>query len=181
MTTEYMICSEYSKSVNDLKYFEDIETIYEYFVYKYDHMFTDIISEEKFNNIKFETTHGDGLVYKKLYYTTNELLINFVKQVEIIKRTYNEPFIFITVKNEFIKYVSFSIDLACFHSSIYKVPLSLDYDIKDTSDYFECSPIVYLIFDINKYYQDLILSSLSQDEMKNKFINSSKDYIVFTK
>ena len=85
---------------------------------------------------------------------------------------------FIKIKNEIVNYISFDIDLDCFYDTITKIKLPTDkWLIKDEGNYYSCVPYVYVNFDINKYYQDLILSGLTQEEMKNKFINKKEDFL----
>lgn len=176
MTTEYVIFAEYYyKRLYDYYNDEDKNyTINKYLLKKFKNLLTDKINKNELLNIKFEKT---GI--KFLYLSTNQKIIKTIK--EINKNKLDKSFIFIRIKNGFEKYFYFKDDIKGFNDYFNKIVFcNKDYYNKDTSDYFKCYTFICAYFDINKYYQDLILSGLNQEEMKNKFINNLNDIISFS-
>lgn len=174
--------------------YKSIKTIYDYLLDKFKNKLTIKINKDDLLQVKFDSIDGEGPVYNKLYYTSDQKIIQIIKELEnyqdkiiyynnednhdFYKNKNKDNFIFVNIKNEFIKYIKINIDIDCFEDSITKIKLPSDgWRIKDNGDYYECSSYVYVILDLNKYYQDLILSELTQEEMKNKFINKKEDFI----
>lgn len=176
MTTEYVIFAEYYyKRLYDYYNDEDKNyTINKYLLKKFKNLLTDKINKNELLNIKFEKT---GI--KFLYLSTNQKIIKTIKKIN--KNKLDNSFIFIRIKNGFEKYFYFKDDIKGFNDYFNKIVFcDKDYYNKDTSDYFKCHTFICAYFDINKYYQDLILSGLNQEEMKNKFINNLNDIISFS-
>ncbi len=175
MATEYMICVSYE------------DTIYECLLNRYGKKLLNKIDKNELFNINFEQIISYCVDIPDLYLTDNPKLISIIKELEQDNNVWFEDIIFVEIKDEFKKYITF--DMGCIECTINRLNTTLLFkctydefeDIFKYRDEYVYHDFIRATLDINKYYQDLITSGLSVNEMKNKFIINIYDIIFCEK
>jgi len=175
MTTEYLIINCYLSEIQSYK------NLNEFFIDRYGNKLLKKINKDKILTLKYNLI--------KCWYLNNYIIYSDQKFVKIIK-----PFLkndvelyitnnvtFVKIKNNITKYIIFNVCKNALCNNI-NIKIQFKYinyydDIRDYKNSLKYD--LYLSFDINRYYQDLILNNSNKTEMTKYFIKSIDALIEF--
>lgn len=139
------------------------------------------INEKDILKVRFKTISVPNELNKdlKAYIYTNKKLIKIIQEYE----SKNKDLTFININDDYKKYISFGFN------NQENMSMNINILIPDNnSDRIDDKIIhsnknynLYVTFNINKYYQDLINSDLRKDKIKEHFIKSINDVLNFEK
>ena len=161
----------------------------EYLIKKYGTKLTSIISEDELSKIEFNCVDIYGGDY--IYNTTDSNLIDTIKLLERKNKFSFNDFTFITINNKFIKYVSFDFKsiadcISCMmrYDILCKCPFKLykqcysNYDEATIYKYYLDQNFLCININVNKYYEDLLLSGIKISDLHNYLIDNIKEDII---
>ena len=164
----------------------------EFLIFKYRKRITDKIDKNKLLQIPYKVNTINSYSYPisnlsgddyKLYIYDNKELIQIIKDLEKDNYELYKEFAFVKIQDKYKQYIYFKYDSISYTDLTLNQVILKEYyqsysSFEDGYKSHDDINYISVIFDMNKYYQDLILSGLSIEEMKTKFINNINDIII---